>query len=413
MKSVIIIDASPMFQEFLKDKLSDEGVSVTVAQGERDAFTKLLATLPDLIIMDIENNLAVTLDFLQRKIKDPNAKSIPVIMAGPSLEKNQIVNFMQFGVIKYFTKPIKFDIFFEAIGRVLRMAFSMDVTPCMLDLHRNGDLIFIEVAQNLNREKISLLKFKLSEMIENGNLSEPKIILMMTNLNLTFVDTINLELLIDNVLSNPAVKKKNVKILSMNTFTQNLVEGHEQYAGIEVVENLPQVLNSLVDSNASANMSDLITDKVLSHSHTDDGGSIETRFHSDSGVSEEDSTSSSVMRIALVDDDNVTLGLLKPAFERTGATCDTYASGSEFLAGMKKFRYDLVVLDIFMPGISGLDILKRMQVEIDVPPVLIYSQATQRESVIQALSLGAKKFLIKPQKPEVLVKTALELLRSV
>ena len=53
----------------------------------------------------------------------------------------------KYGVIKYFAKPIQFDIFFEAIGKILNNQLSLDTTPCVLDLHRNGNIIFIEIAQ--------------------------------------------------------------------------------------------------------------------------------------------------------------------------------------------------------------------------------------------------------------------------
>lgn len=412
MKSVIIIDASPMFQEFLKDKLTDEKVSVTVASGQRDAFVKILSVLPDLIIIDLVDDFATFVEFLEKKYKDPNASKIPIIVSGPVIDRAKIALLVKFGVIKYFTKPIKFDIFFEAVGQILRLAFSMDVTPCVLDIHRNGDLIFIEVAQNLNREKIALLKYKLSELIENEKIESPKIVLMMTNLDLTFVDTVNLEMLLDNILANPLIKPKNVKVLSFNDFTKELIEGHPQYAGMETAENLPSVLNSLVDSNASSSMSDLITEKILMPGQVQPGGSIETRFHSDSGVIQDEDASPSVLRIALVDDDAVTKTLLENAFSKSGGKCDKYSSGAEFLIGVKKYKYDLVVLDIFMPGISGFDILQRLQAGYNVPPIVIYSQAAQRESVMQALSLGAKRYFAKPQKPEEIVQKSLELLNE-
>lgn len=415
MKSVIIIDASPMFQEFLKDKLTDEKVYVTVASGQRDAFVKILSILPDLIIIDLIDDFTTFVEFLEKKYKDPNASKIPIIVSGPEIDRAKIALLVKFGVVKYFTKPIKFDIFFESVGQILRLSFSMDVTPCMLDIHRNGDLIFIEIAQNLNREKIALLKYKLAEMIENDKITVPKIVLMLTNLELSFVDTINVEMLIDNILANPLIKRKNVKVLSFNEFIRELIEGHVEYEGIEAVDSLPSVLNSLVDSNASASMSDLITEKVLTPSHLQNDGSIETRFHSDSGViqDEDEAEHGTVLRVALVDDDAVTQKLLENAFVSSGAKCDKYSSGAEFIIGIKKYKYDLVVLDIFMPGISGFDMLQRFQSEkIPMPPIVIYSQATQRESVVQALSLGAKRYFAKPQKPDEVVQKSLELLHG-
>ena len=199
MKSVLIVDASPIFREFLKDKLAEEKIQVSFSQEQRDAITKILNLLPDLVILNIDEmyDEAALMDFLQKKDSDPNASRIPMVAVGPSIDRSQIAVFAQYGIIKYFAKPVKFDIFFESIGRILKVAFSMDITPCVLDLHKNNDIIFVEVAQGLNREKLFLLKYKISEMIDHNEIDAPKVILMLTNLELTFVDGLNLELLMN------------------------------------------------------------------------------------------------------------------------------------------------------------------------------------------------------------------------
>ena len=53
MKNVLIVDPSPMFREFLKDKLTDEKISVTVVQEKRDAIIKITSMLPDLVIYEL------------------------------------------------------------------------------------------------------------------------------------------------------------------------------------------------------------------------------------------------------------------------------------------------------------------------------------------------------------------------
>jgi DNA-binding response OmpR family regulator len=65
-----------------------------------------------------------------------------------------------------------------------------------------------------------------------------------------------------------------------------------------------------------------------------------------------------------------------------------------------------------MPGISGFDTLRRLQVLPNIAPIIVYSQAVQKEMAVQALSLGAKSYLIKPQKPEVIIQKAKELLNG-
>lgn len=413
MKQVLIVDASPMFREFLKEKLTVEKVGVEVVQGKRDAFTKLISILPDLILIDIKDSLDELNDFFDQKKNDPNASRIPVIISGPIIEREKVALLAQYGVVKYFTKPIKFDIFFESIGRILKATFSIDTTPCVLEIHLNNNIIFIEIAQGLNREKLALLKYKLSELIDTNNLSNPKVVLMMTDLSLSFVDGANLELLFDNVTADERIKKQNIKVLSLDTFVRDLIDGHPMYNGIEVVTNLSKVLNSLVEGDASSNVADLISDKILTSSGEDEKGSMEMRFYSDSGsIGADDGTVGDVLRIAIVDDDAVIRTLLKNAFATIGAQCDLFDSGSQFLAEIGRQKYNLAILDIYIPGLSGFDILKTLQSRKNKVPIIVYSQVTQREAVIQALSLGAKSYLVKPQKPEVIIQKAIEVLHA-
>lgn len=513
MKNVLIIDAPPIFREFLKDKLSEEKINVVTVQEKRDSLIKVTSLLPDLVIVDInEFDDDVSLTELFQKFKsDPNASRIPLIATGPTIDKTAMETYAKLGVHKYFVKPLKIDVLFEAIGKILHTAFSLDTTPCILDVHRNNNIIFIEIAQGLNREKISLLKYKVSEIIESNELEQPKVILMMTNLELSFIDGVNLELLIDNILANSKIHTKDVKILSFSNFTKQLVEGHPQYDGIEVATDISQFLNELVDSTRTSRVSDLITDQILASSDSADEGSIEMRFSTDAitesqplqdeqnveqknvaGTAETANVASAsganvaqsaqnisqsaqaqnqpqmqmqqaqqpqnrtfvqaqsqmqgvamqvqpqnvamqnvqnvqmpkvqsmeekerqaerqLPTIAVVDDDQVTLKLCAAAFTQIGYRVDLFSSGIDFLANMGKKRYAAIILDILMPGVSGFDTLKRLQGLPNKPPIIIYSQAIRKEIVVQALSLGAKSFIVKPQKPEVLANKVQEVL---
>ena len=283
----------------------------------------------------------------------------------------------------------------------------------MLEIHLNKDIIFIEIAQGLNREKIALLKYKLSELIDVNKLENPKVILMMTDLSLSFIDGANLELLFDNIIADNRIQKKNVKVLSLDKFTRELITGHPSYDGIEVATNLSNVLNSLIDNESSANLADIITDRILTSSTGNtDQGSVEMRFYSDTGVINNDEAHGSMLKVAIVDDDIVIRDILKSTFATIGAECELFDSGQEFISSVNKHHYDLVILDIFMPGISGFEILKQLHQNPKSPPVIVYSQATQRQAVIQALSMGAKSYLVKPQRPEIIVNKAIEVLHA-
>ncbi len=413
MKRVLLIDASPMFREFLKEKLTAEKVDVDTATVERDAFTKMVTSLPDLVILDLDSpqSINVIVHFLEDKLKDPNAKTIPMIVSGPVLPQDKLTLLSQYGVIKYFTKPIKFDIFFESIGKILKQTFSIDVTPCVLEVHLKGNIIFIDIAQGLNREKLALLKYKLPELIDAHQLEMPKVIILLTDLQLSFVDGINLELLVDNILDDARIQKKNVKILSLDEICQQFIDGHKEYDGIEVASDITKILGDVVNTHTGESDQDLISDKLLSADADTTEGSIEMRFMSDSGVMPASETGGQI-NVAIVDDDAVIRKLLSAAFETVNAKSIPFDSSIEFMNAVSKQHFDLVILDIYMPGLNGFDVLKNLQEKSYKTPIVVYSQVTQRDAVMQTLTLGAKSFMIKPQKPEVVVQKSMEILHK-
>lgn len=418
MKNVVIVTPAPMFLEFLKDKLAEENIGLTVALEKYDAIVKMDSLLPELTVMDLNEQDSFTsiVRLLQKIKEDPNASRIPLIAVGPIRERNEIAVFAKYGLRKYFVKPIKFDVFFESIGHILHTTFSMDTTPCVLDLHRNGKIIFVEVAQGLNREKIQLLKYRLNEMIDTQQLTAPKVILMLSNLDLTFVDGLYIELLIDSLLSNQQVHVQNIKILSFSAFVKELIAGHENYNGIEVSTDLSSVLNSIMGGAANSQVQELISDNILASSETAADGSIEIRFSSDVGGAGKQVANAAGANqkpcVALVDDDIVSTNLLASAFRAANFDCLCYTTGTQFIADFNRHTYNVIILDIMMPGISGFDTLNRLKALPSAPPVIVYSQGLQREWVIQALSCGAKHYFIKPQKPALLVEKARELINA-
>ena len=415
MKKVLIIDSHQLFRDFLKQKLADDQLEVILTQENRDSYTKLINILPNLVILDMNEYHEEEMEFLEKKISDANTASIPVIVTGPEMNKASIASLAKYGVIRYFSKPIQFDIFFEAIGKKLQIPLSIDMTPCVLDIHRNNNIVFIELALGMNREKIALLQYKLTEMIEQEQIESPKVIIMLTNLSLSFVDGFNLEFLIDNVLACPKIHNKNVKILSLSPFVHELIEGHKTYENIEVSDNLHKLLNSLMDTSFSTDVFDVLADRILmpSTEFEIDTSSVETRFYSDN--SSENSASKNdgtVVHVALIDSDLQSLAYEKTSFEAMGAKCTAFNSGNKFLTDYESGKFDLVLLDILVSDGSGFNVLQQMKNRYDAPPVVVYSQSPQKDFMVKVLTAGARNYLIKPLKPGQLVHKCLSVLKA-
>lgn len=108
-------------------------------------------------------------------------------------------------------------------------------------------------------------------------------------------------------------------------------------------------------------------------------------------------------RILVVDDDSDILQLLKKWLEADGFEIVTAVSGEEALAEMDKGRPSLVITDLFMGGMSGLDLLSRIHEDDPLLPVIMLSGQARIPDAVKATHLGSSAFLTKPvQKAEVL-----------
>lgn len=258
-----MLDPSPIFREFVKDKLATAKVSVEIARGRRDAFTRLLSLLPDLIIIDVEQGFASTVEFLERKRTNPNAAPLPVIIVGPAISTERVVGLIRLGVVKYFARPFVMDIFIKTVGTFLSRQIEIDTSPCIIETHKNKSVLVVETSVGLNLDKIAMLKFNLTDLVTNHAITNPKILLIFSNLQLNFVDGVNLEKFFDNILLIPRITKKEVKVLSLDPYIKEFLDGHKEYAGIQVEDSLASIVNSFVESTTSASLPELITSKIL------------------------------------------------------------------------------------------------------------------------------------------------------
>jgi len=101
------------------------------------------------------------------------------------------------------------------------------------------------------------------------------------------------------------------------------------------------------------------------------------------------------MRILVVDDDLQILSVLKRGLAFEGYAVDIAENGEKALAIARQSPPDLVVLDIMMPGIDGIEVTKRLRQGSDVPVLLLTAKAATTDKVT-GLDAGADDYLIKP-----------------
>jgi CheY-like chemotaxis protein len=106
-------------------------------------------------------------------------------------------------------------------------------------------------------------------------------------------------------------------------------------------------------------------------------------------------------RLLVVDDEHVNRRLLGGALEKEGYTVEVAVDGRDALAKLATSRFDLVLLDIEMPEVGGIEVLERMKAEPSLQqiPVIIVSAHEELARIVQCIELGATDYLPKPFDP--------------
>lgn len=108
------------------------------------------------------------------------------------------------------------------------------------------------------------------------------------------------------------------------------------------------------------------------------------------------------IHLLLADDDNEFTALLAEYFATQGITCDTVENGRMALAAVQKTPYDLMVLDIMMPELDGLSVLKQLPAVSRVPVIMLTAKGDDIDRII-GLELGADDYVAKPCNPRELL----------
>ena len=419
MKHVVIIDESPLLREYLRIKLSNAGLEVSVAINGLDGIAKIRTIVPDLVIIDYHLSRQSCIEVLKEKKKNPNTAPIPVIVTAQKIDQKKIIELVPFNVKKVFTKPIKIDTLFTTLSELLQIQFDLDETPSIVEAHVNDNILFIEIAQGLNREKLDLLRFKILELIDLYDIKIPKVIVMLSDMTLSFADATNLQKLLDTVLQASGAKTRHIRILTKDDFTRQFIAGRKEYDGIEVTANLHYALDGLLaemdgSMEFGEKKAEIISEKVLQAETNIQGESVMLKFGSEQTrktlTLDEMKDRLGDARIAAVDDDFIIQELLKTTFQQVGAIVDAYPEGESFLNSIGNKQYDLVFLDLLMPKIDGFKVLQELKARDIRLPIIVLSAVTQRESVIRAFQAGIKSYLIKPLKPMEILKKTMEVI---
>jgi DNA-binding response OmpR family regulator len=118
-----------------------------------------------------------------------------------------------------------------------------------------------------------------------------------------------------------------------------------------------------------------------------------------------------MQRLLVIDDDPGVTNLLRRGLSYEGFAVDTAASGPAGLNVAREYYPDLVILDIMMPGMDGLEVLRRLRSADDQLPILMLTGRDAPSDQVAGLETGADDYMVKPFSLDVLLAHVHSLLR--
>jgi DNA-binding response OmpR family regulator len=118
-----------------------------------------------------------------------------------------------------------------------------------------------------------------------------------------------------------------------------------------------------------------------------------------------------VARVLVVEDDSTVSGVLSAYLRKAGFDLRIAADGATALQDWTQWRPDVVILDVMLPGMTGLEVLQRRRADDDAAAVIILSARGDEEDRLLGLEVGADDYVVKPFSPREAVLRVQALLR--
>jgi DNA-binding response OmpR family regulator len=421
VKTVLVIDDSELIRGYLETKLVALNYEVLTARNGFDGLLKLKNNVPDLVVMDDTLARKSALELLSEKSNEKAIAGVPVILLSQRLSRDQLVEMAKYKLAKVLTKPIRVDALIREISDLTGDDIRFDATPCVLDVHLNDQILFVEVSQGLNRDKIELLTYKVGEVLELYGVSRPRVLIMITDIQLG-EDTSALLRLLEQVLEATASPLKRVQILTASAEIAAFVAKQEKFVGMGVSDNISEAMDHLLGVKIDSFVEEgkeLLQQDLLSAKQTQPE-QVQLRFSSDTPAAQSAPAAAPAtpaplnvprgISVAIVDDDEVIRTFITSVFQKSDWQVHAYENGKLFLENLKADEPALLFLDLQMPVLNGFQVLQYMrehQIEI---PVIILSALTQKETIVKAQAYGVNSYMIKPVSPDMVRRKSIEAL---
>jgi len=267
------------------------------------------------------------------------------------------------------------------------------------------------------------LKYKLFEILNIYNINFPKILIIITDVSFSEKDYLKLDIFFKSIFSfvqdnfpSMSDPSSTIKILSKNDDFKTFLQRFTKFKDIEITDNMNVAIDGLLNISVEKLINvgydgikqSLIEKKEQTECNTE---MIELKFQEDKIVREEKD-----ITIAVVDDDKVIINFIEIVFRNTKCRLKTYSDGDSFIKDLVNGLPDLLFLDIMMPKMSGIEVIKYLHTyKILNKFQTIVLSASLNEDIIEMIKkYGVNNYVVKTkQNMGFVIKKAYEILKKI
>jgi len=438
MAKILLLEDNEVNREMLTRRLQRRGYRVVVGGNGTEALPKALSEKPSLILMDMSMPVMDGWEATQQLKANPETQHIPVIALTAHAMAGDREKSLAVGCDEYDTKPVDIERLVSKIEQLLPKS-----PPSPTDVPTED----LPTDDRVQRLLLSHLRHELCTPI-NAIIGYSEILLDETKdpsigVDPKFHETLSQDLqkiyaagiqLLDSARAvlDPARLEANPIAQDINTFSSTVrlelltplstVIGYCEMlredasaaiaADLERIHTAAQTLLSLINDivNLAQQQLQAIANQVaVPYNLKLDSPTTQTFAQTAAGLlqSYQHQMPATLEGTILVVDDNVTnCDLLARQLDRQGYTVATATNGAQALTMLEETPYDLILLDILMPNMNGLDVLTRLKQNLSwqTIPVIMISALDELDSVVRCIEMGAEDYLPKPFNP-ILLRT--------
>jgi PAS domain S-box-containing protein len=430
MPKVLLVEDNEDNRDMLSRRLQRRGYEMVFGVNGAEGVSKTLSEQPDLVLMDMNLPVLDGWEATRQLKENPQTQHIPVIALTADAMTGDKDKALLAGCDDYDTKPVDLPRLLEKIEKLIEKSRSQKPkTPTLPQDSRIQRALLSHLRHELCTPMNAIIGYSEMLLDELKSGSDSGVFNDLQKIH----DCGNQLLTLANAILDPARLEVSQLDQNLDSFSSSLrlemltplstVIGYcemlleeatdELIPDLERIHTAAQRLLSMVNDIISLAQQQLqaidaeqlaIGDLMLSsptatnlmQSATTTIGSL-----SETHLWEQVVQGGTLL---VVDDNETNCDLLSRQLQRQGYTVTTATSGQQALNLLVAQPYDLILLDIIMPGMSGFEVLQKLKnhQELRHIPVIMISALDEIDHVVRCIEMGAEDYLSKPFKPVLL-----------